>query len=38
MLDVMALIAVLFIGFGLGGVALAAFFYVIDQMQNGDRQ
>jgi Flp pilus assembly protein TadG len=37
MLDVMALIAVLFIGLGLGGVAVAAFFYVIDKMQNGGR-
>lgn len=38
MIDVLALIAVLFIGLGLGGVAVAAFFYVVDKMQNGDRQ
>lgn len=38
MLDAMALIAALFIGFGLGGVALAAFFYVIDKMQNGGKE
>ena len=38
MLDVMALIAVLFIGLGLGGVALAVFFYALDKMQNGDRK
>ena len=37
MLDVMALIAVLFIGLGLGGVALAVFFYALDKMQNGGR-
>jgi hypothetical protein len=38
MLDVMALIAVLFIGFGLGGVAIAVFMYALDWMQNGDRK
>jgi Flp pilus assembly protein TadG len=38
MLDVMALIAVLFIGLGLGGVGVAIVFYVIEKMQNGDRQ
>ena len=37
MLDVMALIAVLFIGFGLGGIAIAVFLYAIDWMQNGGR-
>jgi Flp pilus assembly protein TadG len=37
MLDLMALIAVLFIGLGLGGVALAVFFYALDKMQNGGR-
>jgi hypothetical protein len=35
MLDVMALIATLFIGFGLGGVCIAVFMYVIEKMQNG---
>lgn len=38
MLDVMALIAVLFIGFGLGGAAIAVFLYALDWMQNGDRK
>lgn len=38
MWDVMALIAVLFIGLGLGGVALAVFFYALDKMQNGGRE
>jgi Flp pilus assembly protein TadG len=38
MLDVMALIAVLFIGFGLGGVAIAVFMYALDKMQNGERK
>jgi hypothetical protein len=38
MWDVMALIAVLFIGFGLGGVAIAVFLYAIDWMQNGDKK
>jgi hypothetical protein len=38
MLDVRALIAVLFIGFGLGGVAIAVFMYALDWMQNGDRK
>jgi Flp pilus assembly protein TadG len=38
MLDVMALIAVLFIGLGLGGIAIAVFMYALDWMQNGDRK
>ena len=38
MLDVMALIAVLFIGLGLGGVAIAVFLYALDWMQNGDKK
>ena len=38
MLDVFALIAVLFIGLGLGGVAIAVFLYALDKMQNGDRK
>ena len=38
MLDVMALIAVLFIGLGLGGVAIAVFMYALDKMQNGGRK
>lgn len=37
MLDVFALIATLFIGFGLGGVAVAVFFYAIERLQNGGR-
>ena len=37
MWDVMALIAVLFIGLGLGGVAIAVFLYALDKMQNGGR-
>jgi Flp pilus assembly protein TadG len=37
MLDVMALIAVLFIGLGLGGVAVAVFLYALDKMQNGGK-
>jgi hypothetical protein len=37
MLDVMALIAVLFIGLGLGGVAIAVFLYALDWMQNGGK-
>jgi hypothetical protein len=38
MLDVLALIAMLFIGAGVGGIAVAVFFYVIEKMQNGDRR
>lgn len=38
MLDVIALIAVLFIGLGLGGIAIAVFMYALDKMQNGDRR
>ena len=38
MLDVFALIAVLFIGLGLGGVAIAVFLYALDKMQNGDKK
>jgi hypothetical protein len=36
--DVFALISVLFIGFGLGGVCVAVFLYVIERMQNGGRK
>jgi hypothetical protein len=38
MLDVMALIAVLFIGLGLGGVAIAVFMYALEKMQNGGKK
>jgi Flp pilus assembly protein TadG len=38
MLDVFALIAVLFIGLGLGGVAVAVFLYALEKMQNGGRK
>ena len=38
LLDVFALIAVLFIGLGLGGVTIAVFLYALDRMQNGDRK
>lgn len=38
MLDVFALIAVLFLGLGLGGVALAVFFYAIEKLQSGGRK
>jgi len=38
MIDIFALIAVLFIGLGLGGIGLAIVFYAIDHMQNGDRK
>jgi Flp pilus assembly protein TadG len=36
-IDVIALIAVLFIGLGLGGIAIAVFMYALDKMQNGGR-
>jgi Flp pilus assembly protein TadG len=38
MWDVFALIATLFIGAGLAGVAIAVFFYAIEKMQNGGRK
>jgi Flp pilus assembly protein TadG len=38
LLDVFALIAVLFIGLGLGGIAIAVFLYVLDRMQDGGRK
>lgn len=38
MLDVMALIAVLFLGLGLGGIGVAVVFYVIEKMQNGGKE
>jgi Flp pilus assembly protein TadG len=38
LLDVFALIAMLFIGLGLGGVAIAVFLYALDKMQNGGRE
>ena len=37
-LDVMALVAVLFLGLGLGGVAVAVFLYAIEKMQNGGKK
>lgn len=37
MLDVFALIAVLFIGLGLGGIAIAVFLYALEKLQNGGR-
>ena len=33
MWDVVALVAVMFIGLGLGGVALAVFFYAVERLQ-----
>ena len=36
--DVFALISVLFIGLGLGGMAIAVFLYVIERMQNRGRR
>lgn len=36
-LDVFALVAVLFLGLGLGGVAIAVFLYALEEMQNGGR-
>ena len=38
MLDVFALVATLFIGFGLGLMCVAVFLYVIERMQNGGRE
>ena len=38
LLDVFALIAVLFVGLGLGGIAIAVFLYALDRMQNGGRK
>ncbi len=38
MWDVTALIAALFIGLGLGGIAIAVFVYALDKMQNGRRK
>jgi Flp pilus assembly protein TadG len=35
LLDVFALIAMLFVGLGLGGIAIAVFLYALDRMQNG---
>jgi Flp pilus assembly protein TadG len=36
-LDVFALVATLFLGLGLGGIAIAVFLYAIEKMQNGGR-
>jgi len=38
MMDAFALIATLFIGFGLGLMCVAVFLYVIERMQNGGRE
>ena len=37
MIEVFALIAVLFIGLGLGGIALAVFFFAIERLQSYGR-
>jgi len=37
MIDIFALVAVLFLGLGLGGVALAVFFFAIDKLQSYGR-
>ena len=37
MLDVFALVAVMFIGLGLGGIALAVFFYAVERLQSYGR-
>lgn len=36
--DVFALISVLFIGFGMGGLAVAAFLYVAEKIHNGGKR
>lgn len=33
LMDVFALVAVLFLGLGLGGIALAVFFFAIEKLQ-----
>jgi len=38
MMDAFALIATLFIGFGLGLMCVAVFLYVVERMQNKDRK
>lgn len=37
-LDVFALFAMLFLGLGLGSVAIAVFMYVIERIQSGGRE
>jgi Flp pilus assembly protein TadG len=37
MLEAFALIAALFIGFGLGALALAVFFYAVEKLQSYGR-
>jgi len=38
MIDILVLIAVLFLGLGLGGVALAVFFFAIEKLQAYGRE
>ena len=38
LLDVFALVAALFLGLGLGGIAIAVFLYALEKMQNGGRE
>jgi hypothetical protein len=38
MWDVTALIAMLFIGFGLGGIAVAVFFFAVERLQSYGRE
>ena len=37
MLDILIFVAVLSIGFGLGGIAIAWFLYVVEKLQSGGR-
>jgi nitrogen fixation-related uncharacterized protein len=38
MLDVLALVALMFIGLGLGGIALAVFFFAVEKLQAYGRE
>ena len=37
LLDVFALVAAMFLGLGLGGIAIAVFLYAVEKIQNGGR-
>lgn len=38
MIEILTLIAVLFIGLGLGGIALAVFFFAVERLQAYGRE
>jgi hypothetical protein len=38
LLDVFALVAAMFLGLGLGGIAIAVFLYAVEKIQSGGKE